>query len=379
MAIIKTGAIDLLLEKMIDRNGTDLLLTPGAPALCRIDGQMVPVDDASPLSLTESAELILSCLTKETQAELEVDRECDFAFYWRHTARFRGNAFYQRGSLALALRLIPMTIPRIEDVGLPAIVNDLIALPQGLVLVTGPTGSGKSTTLAAIINFINQTRQAHIITIEDPIEYVHEHGRCAINQREVGEDTHSFARALRSVLREDPDIVLVGEMRDPESIQTTLTIAETGHLVFASLHTNDASTAIDRIVDVFPTDRQSQIRVQLASTLAGVVAQRLVPRVELGRVAAFEILVATPAVRNLIRMGKTSQIRNVIMTSRHEGMQTLEMSLSDLVQQGTITYDAAIGHSVVPTDVSQPSRSASPSRPVHGLESIAAGVVRRRR
>jgi twitching motility protein PilT len=351
MAIINSGPIDEMLEKLMAHKATDLLLTAGSPPLCRVDGKMVPINGHPALTAAEAESIIFTCLGKEGTKTLAEMKEVDFAFYWRRTARFRGNAFYQRGSVALALRLIPIEIPQIDTLGLPPVVHQLMALPQGLVLVTGPTGSGKSTTLAAMINEINHSRQAHIITIEDPIEYVHQHAQCAVNQREVGEDTQSFARALRAVLREDPDIVLVGELRDPESIQTTLTIAETGHLVFATLHTNDASTAIDRVVDVFPTDRQDQIRVQLAATLAGVIAQRLVPRIGDGRVAAFEVLVANSAVRNLIRMGKTSQLRNVITTGSQEGMQTLETSLSDLVARGEVSYENALGHCVVPHDV----------------------------
>ncbi len=259
------------------------------------------------------------------------ERELDFSFNWEDQARFRGNAYHQRGSVALSLRLIPYRIPSFDELGLPTGMRKWVELPQGLVLVTGPTGSGKSTTIAAMLDSINEHRPCHIITIEDPIEYVHRHKQAAVSQREIGIDTDSFAQALRSALREDPDVLLVGEMRDPETIQTALTIAETGHLVFATLHTNDAGQAVDRVVDVFPGDKQSQIRVQLAASLTGIVSQRLLPRIGGGRVAAFEVLTATFAVRNLIREGKSSQLRNVVSTAGKHGMQTLESSLSQLV------------------------------------------------
>jgi len=265
--------------------------------------------------------------------------------------RYRGNAFFQRNTMALALRVIPVEIPTLEELGVPEQVKGLLTRAQGLVLVTGPTGSGKSTTLAAMLGWINENRACHIVTIEDPIEYVHIHKMSAINQREVGDDTRSFERALRSVLREDPDVLLVGEMRDQDSIQTTLTIAETGHLVFATLHTNDTATALDRLVDVFPTDRQEQIRVQLASTLLGVIAQRLVPKVDNGMVAAFEVMFANHAVRNLVRVGRTAQIRNVILTGHREGMQTLEMDLTRLVAQGVISHEDAASRAAVPREV----------------------------
>src|SRR5207249_2646241 len=238
--------------------------------------------------------------------------------------------------------------------GLPPVVGDFVRLPQGLVLVTGPTGAGKSTTLASMIEWINEHRACHVVTIEDPIEYVHHHRLSAVNQREVGTDTESFHQALRSAFREDPDVLLVGEMRDPESIETTLTIAETGHLVFATLHTNDAAQAIDRIVDVFAGNRQNQVRVQLANSLSGIISQRLLPRVDGGMVAAFEVLVATPAVRNLIKEGKSPQIRNVISTSQKDGMQTMEAALSALVASDVVTYDEAVSRSLHPREITKP-------------------------
>lgn len=352
MTRIDSSPIDSYLETLFALGGTDLLLTAGAAPLCRVDGRLEPLEGEAKLTSDDTSRLILGCLSDEAAAGLSAERELDFSFNWRSRARFRGNAFFQRQSLALSLRLIPFDIPTMADLGIPAAVEQFLTPAQGLVLVTGPTGSGKSTTLAAMLEWLNERRPAHIITIEEPIEYLHAHKRAAFDQREVGDDTTSFQRALRSVLREDPDIVLVGEMRDHESIQATLTIAETGHLVFATLHTNDTATAIDRIVDVFPSDRRDQIRLQLSAVLLGVMAQRLVPRTGSGLVAAFEILVATPAVRNLIREGKTPQVRNAMVTGRRYGMQTLEMDLSRLLAEGAISMDDAVARAVVPKELS---------------------------
>ncbi|HZQ57469.1 MAG TPA: PilT/PilU family type 4a pilus ATPase [Acidimicrobiales bacterium] len=350
MAHVDTSGIDDLLEVVWDRKATDLLLTAGSPPLIRVDGTMSAIDGRAALT-PDDTERVVAGVIGDALAELRKERELDFAFGWRELARFRANAFFERGAMTLSVRKIPLEIPTLGEIRLPAVVEEFLSMPQGLVLVTGPTGAGKSTTLASMLDWINAHRATHIVTIEDPIEYIHRHKKSAVNQREVGEDTHSFARALRSVLREDPDVVLVGEMRDQESIQTTLTIAETGHLVFATLHTNDTATALDRIVDVFPTDRQQQVRVQLAAVLVAVVAQRLVPKIGGGLVAAFELLVANTAVRNLIREGKSAQLRNVLMTNQRIGMQTLEMDLSRLVADGVVTYDAAVAKSVVPKDV----------------------------
>jgi twitching motility protein PilT len=350
MPRVDTSGIDDLLELVWDRKATDLLLTADSPPLIRVDGVMTAVEGRTALS-AEDMERIISACVGDAADDLRNERELDFAFGWRGIARFRANAFHERGAMALSLRNIPLDIPTMEEIRLPAAIEEFLSMPQGLVLVTGPTGAGKSTTLASMLDWINGHRATHIVTIEDPIEYIHRHKKSAVNQREVGEDTHSFQRALRSVLREDPDVVLVGEMRDQESIQTTLTIAETGHLVFATLHTNDTATALDRIVDVFPTDRQQQIRVQLAAVLLAVLAQRLVPKVNGGLVAAFELMIANTAVRNLIREGKSSQLRNVLMTGQRAGMQTLEMDLSTLVAEGVVTYEYAVAKSVVPKDV----------------------------
>ena len=345
------SAIDPWLDVVWDNAGTDLLLTAGAPPLARLDGHLEPLEREKALSADDTERIIFSMLDRDHQDELVLHRQIDFSFEWEGNARIRANAFYQRDTLAIALRLIPHVIPTFEDLGLPSIVDAIVDLPQGLVLVTGPTGSGKSTTLAAMIDAINRRRFLHILTIEEPLEYVHEHKNSAVNQREVGTDCESFEAALRAALREDPDVILLGEMRDLESIQTALSLAETGHLVFTTLHTNDAAMTVDRIVDVFPSYRQDQIRVQLAGALSAVISQRLIPRVGGGRVAAFEVLMATHAVRNLVRDGKSAQLRNVIVTGSEFGMQTLETGLSDLVAQKIVAYDEACRVSVHPNEV----------------------------
>ncbi|MFA5890351.1 MAG: type IV pilus twitching motility protein PilT [Actinomycetota bacterium] len=342
---ISSEAIDHLLQDLMEEGATDLLLTAGTPPLMRVDGALVPMSGKKPLRPEDTEALILSTLTRELGAAFQRAKEVDFSFNWRGVARFRANAFRQRGSAALALRLIPYRIPTFDELGLPEVVESFVLRNQGLILVTGPSGSGKSTTQASMIDRINENRACHILTIEDPIEYVHKHKRSAVNQREIGEDSYSFERALRSALREDPDVLLVGEMRDLETIQATLTIAETGHLVLATLHTNDTSQALDRIVDVFPSERQQQIRIQLAGSLSAIIYQQLLPKIGGGRVAAFEILAATAPVRNLIKEGKTRQLRNVLATGQQDGMQTLEMSLSDLVARGVVAYEDALARS----------------------------------
>jgi twitching motility protein PilT len=354
MVSVNISAIDRYLEALWARGGTDLHITAGASPLVRVDGRMTPLDEP-PLSADDATQLILSVLSDDLALQLRRDKEVDFSFSWRDQTRFRANCFFQQGVMALALRSIPFQIPSFEELGLPPIVESLAGLKQGLILCTGPTGSGKSTTQASMIDYINDHRECHILTIEDPIEYVHHHKRSAVNQREVGIDTDSFERALRAALREDPDVILVGEMRDPETIQFALTIAETGHLVFATLHTNDAFTALDRIVDVFPGERQQQIRVQLAASLAAVVSQRLIPRVDGGQVAAFEVVTANNPVRALIREGKTHQIRNVVSTNAREGMQTMEVALNGLVEQGLISYDDAVARSQYPREIKGPA------------------------
>ena len=343
--------IDPWLQVLWDRQGSDLLLVSGSAPRVRVDGGLRPLDDVPALNAPEIAELIDGMLSPEQRVTLEEHQDVDFSLTWQDKARLRGSAFHQKGELALALRMIPSNIPTFAELGLPPIAEWLARLPRGLVLLTGPTGSGKSTTLASIIARINETRALHILTIEDPVEYVHSHNLSAINQREIGVDSPSFERALRSALREDPDVLLVGEMRDLESIQLALTLAETGHLVFSTLHTNDAAQAIDRIIDVFPAFRQEQIRVQLAASLGAVIAQRLVPKIGGGMVAAFEILVANNPVRNLIREGKTNQLLNVITTNQQEGMCTLEASLVDLIQSEVVSYDDAMAISAHPKEL----------------------------
>jgi twitching motility protein PilT len=340
-----------LLDALWERKGSDLMLTPGSAPLLRVDGELRRLDGWSPMTPEQTAAILRGMLTEQQNRDFATSREIDFSFSWHDRARFRVNGFRQRGSVAVALRLIPYELPDLATLGVPEVVRAFADLPQGLVLVTGPTGSGKSTTLAALVDRINRTRPCHILTIEDPIEYVHRHQLAAVNQREVGTDTDSFPRALRSALREDPDVLLVGEMRDLETIQTALTIAETGHLVFATLHTNDTAQALDRVVDVFPAEQQSQIRVQLAGALTGIVYQRLLPRIGGGRVAAYEVLIATSAVRNMIREGKTRQLRNTLATGSRDGMQTLEQSLTELVAAGSLEHAVASAASLFPHEV----------------------------
>lgn len=309
--------------------------------MIRVDGVLMPVSGADVLSDEAVETLIFAILDEDQKQILLKDKEFDFSFAFGDMGRFRVNAFHERGNLAAALRLIPNEILTIEQLGLPPIVNKFADYPRGLVLVTGPTGSGKSTTLAAMIHKINMERADHIITIEDPIEYTHRSKKSVIVQREVHYDTYSFSAALRSALREDPDVVLIGEMRDLETIASAITIAETGHLVFATLHTNSAAQSIDRMIDVFPPHQQPQIRSQLSNILMSVASQRLIPVIGGGRVAAAEILIATPAVRNIIREGKTHQLEAVIQTGSEFGMQSMDKTLVGLIHNGTISYDDA--------------------------------------
>lgn len=338
--------IELLLEECIRRNASDLHLQYGLPPILRIDGGLIPIAGLPPLNSAMLEEVIFATLDEEQKKIYLKDKEFDYSFAFGDVARFRVNAFHERGKMAAAFRLIPNQIRNINELGMPAIVETFANFPRGLVLVTGPTGSGKSTTLAALINKINQEKSAHIITIEDPIEFTHTSKRSVIVQREVHYDTFSFSAALRSALREDPDVVLIGEMRDLETIQAAVTIAETGHLVFATLHTNSAAQSVDRMIDVFPAHQQPQIRAQLASMLQAICSQRLVPAVGGGRVVAAEILVANSAVRSLIREGKTYQLDNVIQTSADQGMQTMDHDLARLVQAGTISYESACDFAV---------------------------------
>ncbi|MEJ7583298.1 MAG: PilT/PilU family type 4a pilus ATPase [Acidimicrobiales bacterium] len=336
------------------KGGTDLLITEGSPPMARIGGAYVPLPDTSVLDSDDTRDVADALLAPSLRLVLRMDKQVDFSFSWREELRVRGNAFVQRGSVAIALRIIPRAVPTVDDLRIPDSVRRMASRTSGLVLVTGPTGSGKSTTLAALIDHVNTTRACHILTFEDPIEYIHRHKRSVVHQREVGIDAMTFGDALRASLREDPDVLLVGEMRDLESISIALTLAEVGHLVFAPLHTNDTAQAIDRIVDVFPADRRDQIQVQLSATLQGVVYQRLLPRTGGGLIAAFEVMVATHAVRNLVREGKTRQLRNVVATHAEEGMQTLESSLSDLLTEGLITEAGAVAVSLHPNEITMP-------------------------
>lgn len=333
--------IEVLLEEVVRKKASDLHLQVGLPPMLRIDGTLVAVHGADLLTEETLETLVFAILDEDQKQILLKDKEFDFSFAFGDLGRFRVNAFHERGNMAAALRLIPNEILSVEQLGLPAVVSKFANYPRGLVLVTGPTGSGKSTSLASLVDRINSEQSKHIITIEDPIEYTHKSKKSIVVQREVHYDTYSFSAALRSALREDPDVVLVGEMRDLETIASAITIAETGHLVFATLHTNSASQSIDRMIDVFPPHQQSQIRAQLANILTVICSQRLVPSIGGGRVVAAEVLVATPAVRNIIREGKSHQLEAVIQTGAEFGMQSMDRNLVGLVKDGTITYEEA--------------------------------------
>jgi len=340
-----------LLQATVAAGASDLHLTVGRPATARRDGVLVPFEGVALLQPDETERIVRSLLTLEQQHELEHHSQIDFSFGLEGVGRFRANAYKQRNTLALALRVIPFRVRSLEELGAPWAANELLNRPYGLVLVVGPTGSGKSTTLAAMIDRINETKPLHILTIEDPIEYLHHHKVAMVNQREVGQDVNHFLDGLRSALREDPDVILLGEMRDLDSISITLTLAETGHLVFATLHTNDAAQALDRIVDVFPAERRDQIQIQLAGTLQGVISQRLLPAEGGGRVAAYEVLMANDAVRNLVREGKSRQLRNAMISGQQEGMQTIEMDLARLMSSGIISFDTAAEASQYPKEI----------------------------
>ncbi|HEY5549868.1 MAG TPA: type IV pilus twitching motility protein PilT [Candidatus Saccharimonadales bacterium] len=333
--------VETLLEEVVKRTASDLHLQVGLSPTLRIDGRLTPIQGIVPMAEEVVENLVFSLLDEEQKQILLRDKEFDFSFAFGNLGRFRVNAFHERGNLAAAMRLIPNEIRTVEQLGLPKILNNFTAYPRGLVLITGPTGSGKSTTLAALIDIINRNEAKHIVTVEDPIEYTHASKKSLIAQREVHYDTYSFSAALRSALREDPDVVLIGEMRDLETIAAAITIAETGHLVFATLHTNSASQTIDRMVDVFSPHQQPQVRAQLGNILMAICSQRLIPALGSGRVAAAEILVATPAVRNIIREGKSYQLEAVIQTGAEYGMQSMDRELVNLIHGGTISYDEA--------------------------------------
>jgi twitching motility protein PilT len=341
--------IDALLSELVSRGGSDLHVTVGSHPVVRLHGSLQRLEECPKLSTDDTLHMLYRIMSSEQQKRLETQGQLDMSYSIPGLARFRVNVYSQRESLAAAFRLIPMELKTLEELGLPPSLHLLTSKPRGLVLLTGPTGSGKSTTLAALIDEINRQRADHIVTIEDPIEFLHRHKTCIVNQREIGSDTHSFADALRAALRQDPDVILLGEMRDLETISTALTAAETGHLVFATLHTQNAPATVDRVIDVFPAAQQEQIRMQLAGALEGIVTQALLPTSDgRGRVAALEILFPDDAVRNLIRQGRVEQIYSVMQTGSQRGMQTMEQALHALVTRGVITRDTGLACSSRP-------------------------------
>jgi twitching motility protein PilT len=344
-----TFSIDDLLVRTVELKASDLHLTAGSEPVVRVNGTLERLEEHGKLTPKDTLALLYRILSTEQQKHLESNRQLDLSYAVPGLARFRVNVYSQRESLAAAFRLIPTAIKTLEDLGLPSALYDLCTKPRGIVLVTGPTGSGKSTTLAAMIDRINATRSDHIMTIEDPIEFLHRHHRCVVNQREIGTDATTFADALRGALRQDPDVILLGEMRDLETIATALTAAETGHLVFATVHTQDAPSTVNRLIDVFPAAQQDQIRMQIAATLQGVITQALLPTADgQGRVPAVEILLPDDAVRNLIRQAKVEQVYSIMQTSAGRGMQTMEQALADLVRRGVVTFDVALTRSSRP-------------------------------
>jgi twitching motility protein PilT len=345
------------LQLTVEQNASDLHIISGIPPTLRVDGALSAVPGAGVLTPDMVNALLKEALTAEQLERLTVNKEIDFSLAFSEKARFRINAYTQRGTLAAAFRRIPLEIPQIDVLGLPKILHSFTALRQGFVLVTGPTGHGKSTSLAAMINEINHNRSCHIVTIEDPIEFMFKADKAIISQREMRSDTHSWQVALRSVLREDPDVVLVGEMRDYETIAAALTVAETGHLVFATLHTNSAAQTIDRIVDVFPEEQQAQVKLQLSNVIEAVFSQRLIPGISGGRVVGYEVLLGSTAIKTAIREGKTHQIDSILQTSQEAGMNTLETSLAALVREGKITLEAAQSWSMRPEELTRLVRS----------------------
>lgn len=342
-----------MLELVISRNASDLHLIAGVPPMLRVDGELTAIPSESPLTPERIERLLKAVMNAEQIEQLTVNKELDFSLSFSDRARFRVNAYTQKSTLAAAFRSIPLEIPAIDALGLPPILHSFTSMRQGLILVTGPTGHGKSTTLASMLDEINTNAAVHIVTIEDPIEFVIRPKRAIISQREMNNDTHSWAVALRSVLREDPDVVLVGEMRDYETIAAALTVAETGHLVFATLHTNSASQTVDRVVDVFPSEQQDQIKLQLSNVLEAVISQRLIPAISGGRLVGYELMIATTAIRTAIREGKTHQIDSIIQTSSEVGMNTMEASLATLVRDGKITMETAKTFAIRPEQLSR--------------------------
>ncbi len=346
------NSIDELLEHMVERNASDLHVTTGTPPAIRVRGEVQRLEGYDSLTSEDTQQLLYRILSSEQQKQLELKRQLDFSHSIPGLARFRVNVYFQRETIGAAFRLIPAELKTLEELGIPSSLHQLAEKPRGLVLVTGPTGSGKSTTLAALIDEINRNRSEHILTVEDPIEFLHRHKRCIVNQREIGPDATSFAEALRAALRQDPDVILVGEMRDLETIATALTAAETGHLVFGTLHTQSAPSTIDRIIDVFPAEQQEQVRIQIASSLQGVVTQALLPTADgQGRVPALEILLPDDAVRNLIRQGKVEQIYSVMQTNTGRGMQTMEQSLAELIQRRVVDFELGLSRSSRPAQL----------------------------
>ncbi len=336
---------------MVEVRASDVHISPGLPPAMRVNGRVKPLPDFPKLDPQDTREIVYSVLNESQRKRFENERQLDFAYAIPGVARFRVNVFFQRGSISAAFRLIPSEIKSLEELGLPAPVAEFTRKPRGFVLVTGPTGSGKSTTLASMVDLINRNRDEHILTIEDPIEFLHRHQRCIVNQREIGADAIDFATALRGALREDPDVILVGEMRDLETISTALTAAETGHLVFATLHTQSTAQTVDRIIDVFPPHQQHQVRMQLSIALQGIITQQLLETADgAGRVCATEVLVPNPAIRNLIREGKTHQIYSALQTSGAVGMQTMDSHLAQLVRKGAITKALAEQRASVPEE-----------------------------
>src|ERR1041385_4287346 len=366
---------DILIE-VIKQKASDLHLTSGAPPMIRRRGSLVPIEGLPKLTPTDTREIIYAILNSSQRQRLETDWQIDFAYSVPGHGRFRVNAYFQRGTLGAAFRLIPSETVPLESPRMPPVIRTFAAKPRGIVLVTGPTGSGKSTTLASVINEINETRDEHILTIEDPIEFLHNHKRCIVNQRELGADAPSFALGLKAALRQDPDVILVGEMRDMETIGTALTAAETGHLVFATLHTQDAPQTIDRIIDVFPPTQQGQVRAQLAIGLQGVVTQTLLPTADgQGRAVAAEVLVPTPGVRNLTREGKTHQIYSLIQTGGQHGMQTMDSSLAGLVRENTITMAVAETRATEPAEMRKLVQAPGSMSPVTPATSAPPSAV----
>ena len=358
-----------VLSQMVEARASDVHLTPGSPPMLRVRGAIKPMDDYPDLTPQMTRDVVYSILNDDQRKRFENQKALDFAYAIPGVARFRVNTYFQRGAISAALRHTPDQIPDLEGLGMPAVMRDFTKKPRGFVLVTGPTGSGKTTTLASLIDIINKEREEHILTIEDPIEFLHKHQKCIVNQREIGSDAPDFASALRSALRQDPDVILVGEMRDLETVSTALTAAETGHLVFATLHTQSASQTVDRVIDVFPPHQQSQVRMQLSIALQGIVTQQLLPTSDgSGRVAATEVLIPTPAVRNLIREGKTHQIYSTIQTSASTGMQTMDAALATLVREGKINPALAEQRASVPEELKRllagtPAGNSQPSAP----------------